>query len=161
MNPMVTMIIPVYNAQDSIRRCIESVLNQGYMDFELLLIDDGSTDASGEICEEYQKKDSRVQVIHKENTGVSDTRNLGLKKAKGQYIQFLDSDDWITPDATSLMVRAAKESGCDMVIADFYRVIGERLSHKGDIEKDGVLTLGKRTKIGIFEKFPIVSDTWV
>ena len=141
MNPMVTMIIPVYNAQDSIRRCIESVLNQGYMDFELLLIDDGSTDASGEICEEYQKKDSRVQVIHKENTGVSDTRNLGLKKAKGQYIQFLDSDDWITPDATSLMVRAAKESGCDMVITDFYRVIGDRLSHKGDIEKDGVLTL--------------------
>lgn len=141
MNPMVTMIIPVYNAQDSIRRCIESVLNQGYMDFELLLIDDGSTDASGEICEEYQKKDSRVEVIHKENTGVSDTRNLGLKKAKGQYIQFLDSDDWITPDATSLMVRAAKESGCDMVITDFYRVIGDRLSHKGDIEKDGVLTL--------------------
>ena len=63
MNPMVTMIIPVYNAQDSIRRCIESVLNQGYMDFELLLIDDGSTDASGEICEEYQKKDSRVQAV--------------------------------------------------------------------------------------------------
>ncbi len=141
MNPVVSMIIPVYNAQDSIRRCVESVLNQGYTDFELLLVDDGSTDSSGEICEEYKQKDSRVKVIHKENTGVSDTRNMGLKEAKGQYIQFLDSDDWITPDATNLMVRAAVESSCDMVIADFYRVIGERLSHKGDIDKDGLLTL--------------------
>ena len=141
MNPTVSIIIPVYNAENSIRRCVESVLNQGYTDFELLLIDDGSTDSSGEICEEYKRKDSRVKVIHKENTGVSDTRNMGLKKAEGQYVQFLDSDDWITPDATNLMVRAAVESGCDMVIADFYRVIGDRLSHKGDIDKDGALTL--------------------
>lgn len=141
MSPIVTIIIPIYNAEAALYRCIDSVLNQEYTDFELLLVDDGSTDSSGEICDEYEKKDSRVRVIHKNNTGVSDTRNIGLKQASGKYIQFLDSDDWITQDATGLMVRAAEESGCDMVITDFYRVIGDRVSHKGDIEKDGILTL--------------------
>ena len=141
MMPTVTIIIPVYNAEASIHRCVDSVLGQEYTDFELLLVDDGSTDHSGKICDEYGKQDSRVRVLHKENTGVSDTRNLGLEHACGEFIQFLDSDDWITPDATGLMVRAARESGCDMVITDFYRVIGERVSRKGDIEKDGILTL--------------------
>lgn len=141
MDPMVSIIIPVYNAEKSLRRCVESVLNQGFQDFELLLVDDGSRDASGEICDEYAKKDSRVHVIHKENTGVSDTRNMALNVARGTYLQFMDSDDWITPDATNLMVRAAKENGCDMVIADFYRVVGDRLSHKGDIEPGGLLSL--------------------
>ena len=140
MNPMVSIIIPVYNAEKTIRRCVDSVLNQEYKDTELLLVDDGSTDLSGQICDEYARKDSRVCVIHKENTGVSDTRNLALERARGTYLQFLDSDDWISPDATSLMVRAARENSCDMVISDFYRVVGERVSHKGDIEPGGLLT---------------------
>ena len=140
MNPMVSIIIPVYNAEKTIRRCVDSVLNQEYKEIELLLVDDGSTDSCGQICDEYARKDSRVCVIHKENTGVSDTRNMALDRAKGTYLQFLDSDDWISPDATSLMVRAAGESGCDMVISDFYRVVGERVSHKGDIEPGGLLT---------------------
>lgn len=141
MEPMVSVIVPVYNAEKSIRRCAESVLNQGFRDFELLLIDDGSKDRSGAICDELAGGDPRVRVIHKENTGVSDTRNLALDQARGKYIQFLDSDDWITPDATSLLVRAAEENRCDLVISDFYRVVGGRLSHKGDIETDGVLSL--------------------
>lgn len=140
MNPMVSIIIPVYNAEKTIRRCVDSVLNQEYKETELLLVDDGSTDLSGQICDEYARKDSRVCVIHKENTGVSDTRNMALDRARGTYLQFLDSDDWISSDATSLMVRAAGESGCDMVISDFYRVVGERVSHKGDIEPGGLLT---------------------
>lgn len=140
MNPMVSIIIPVYNAEKTIRRCVDSVLNQEYKETELLLVDDGSTDLSGRICDEYAGKDPRVCVIHKENTGVSDTRNLAVDRARGTYLQFLDSDDWISSDATSLMVRAAEESGCDMVISDFYRVVGERVSHKGDIEPGGLLT---------------------
>ena len=115
-------------------------MNQEYTDYELLLVNDGSTDASGDICEEYGDRDSRVIVIQKENTGVSDSRNRALDRARGKYLQFLDSDDWITPDATRLFVRAAEEYGCDMVISDFYRVVGERLSPKGDIEEEGVLT---------------------
>lgn len=78
-------------------------------------------------------------MIHKENSGVSESRNMAIAQAHGEYLQFLDCDDWITPDATKLLVRAAKEEQADLVIADFYRVIGERLSHKGDIEIDGVM----------------------
>lgn len=140
MRPMVSIIVPIYNAENYLRRCVDSILNQEYTDFELLLVNDGSTDASGDICEEYGDQDPRIIVIQKENTGVSDSRNRALDRARGKYLQFLDSDDWITPDATRLFVRAAEEYGCDMVISDFYRVVGERLSTKGDIEEEGVLT---------------------
>ena len=140
MRPMVSIVVPIYNAENYLRRCVDSILNQEYTDYELLLVNDGSTDASGDICEEYGDRDPRVIVIQKENTGVSDSRNRALDRARGKYLQFLDSDDWITPDATRLFVRAAEEYGCDMVISDFYRVVGERLSTKGDIEEEGVLT---------------------
>ena len=140
MRPMVSIIVPIYNAEQYLRRCVDSILNQEYTDYELLLVNDGSTDASGDICEEYRDRDPRVIVIQKENTGVSDSRNRALDRARGKYLQYLDSDDWITPDATRLFVRAAEEYGCDMVISDFYRVVGERLSPKGDIEEEGVLT---------------------
>ncbi|MCI7734544.1 MAG: glycosyltransferase [Dysosmobacter sp.] len=140
MAPTVSIIVPVYNAEKTIGRCIDSILGQQYTDFELLLVDDGSKDGSGAICDSYALADSRVQVIHKENTGVSDTRNIGISRARGVYLQFLDSDDWITPDATKLLVEAAGEHNCDLVISDFYRVVGERVSRKGDIDEDRVLT---------------------
>lgn len=139
MNPTVSVIVPVYNAEDYLKRCVDSILGQEYRDFELLLVNDGSTDASGSICDEYASRDKRVYVIHKANSGVSDTRNMAITHAKGTYLQFVDSDDWLTPDATKLMVRAAAEHKCDLVITDFYRVAGERVSHKGDIEEDGVM----------------------
>lgn len=140
MSPTVSIIVPVYNAERTIGRCIDSILNQEYCDFELLLVDDGSTDNSGAICDAYAAKDSRVQVFHKENTGVSASRNLALNRAKGIYLQFLDSDDWITSDATSSLVRAMESTPCDMVISDFYRVVGERVSQKGDIDDDGMMS---------------------
>ena len=140
MNPTVSIIVPVFNAEKYINRCIDSILCQEYTDFELILADDGSTDASGEICDSYAAGDSRVKVFHKPNTGVSDTRNFALKQARGTYLQFVDSDDWITPDATKLFVRAAIENQCDMVIADFYRVVGKRVSPKGDIDEEGLLS---------------------
>ena len=139
MTPMVSMIVPVYNTEKTLSRCIDSILNQTYRDFELILLNDGSTDTSGEICDAYAKKDSRVRVVHKENTGVSDTRNRGIDLARGEYLQFLDSDDWITPDATALFVRTATEQQCDMVISQFYRVIGEHVSQKGAIDEDGLM----------------------
>lgn len=140
MKPAVSIIVPVYNAQKTVGRCIESITGQEFQDFELILVDDGSKDESGAICDAYAQKDSRIRVIHKENSGVSDSRNLALDEAKGEYIQFLDSDDWITTDATSLFYRAATEHHCDMVISDFYRVIGQRVSHKGDIDDDVIMT---------------------
>ena len=92
---MISVIVPIYKAEKYLHRCIDSILTQSYTDFELLLIDDGSPDNSGAICEEYALRDSRVRVFHKENGGVSSARNLGLDKAQGEWISFVDSDDWI------------------------------------------------------------------
>ena len=140
MNPSVSIIVPVYNAEAALRRCIESILHQTCGDFELLLVDDGSTDSSGAICDEYAAQDTRIRVFHKENGGVSAARNLALDNAAGQYLQFLDSDDWVTPDATRLFLRTAREQNADLVISDFYRVVGDRVSVKGDIEETEVLS---------------------
>ncbi len=136
----VSIIVPVYNAQDTIHRCVDSILNQEYSDFELILVNDGSKDLSGSICDEYATRDARVTVIHKENTGVSDTRNVGIEAAEGEYLQFVDADDWITADATKLMVREATGRNCELVITDFYRVVGKRASHKGSIKEEGEMT---------------------
>ena len=91
----VTVIIPVYNSEKHISKCIESVLSQTYKDIEIILVNDGSKDSSGEICENYKSKDNRVQVFHRENSGVSASRNYGISKSSGKYICFIDSDDWI------------------------------------------------------------------
>ena len=140
MLPTVSIIVPVYNAQNTLRRCIGSILSQTYPHFELLLVDDGSQDDSGAICDEYAEKDNRIKVFHNENSGVSSSRNFALDHAQGEYIQFLDSDDWITPDATQKLVRSAVEYNCDLVISNFYRVVDDRVSVKGDIEDEGILT---------------------
>lgn len=97
-NPMISIIVPVYNAESYLRRCVDSILAQTYTDFELLLIEDGSDDTSGEICEEYASKDNRIRVFHKENGGVSSARNLGIANARGGYITFCDSDDYVGED---------------------------------------------------------------
>lgn len=140
MNPKVSIIVPVYKAEAFLSRCVDSILNQEYRDFELLLVDDGSPDSSGEICDNYAANDSRIRVIHQQNSGVSAARNHAIDEARGTYLQFLDSDDWITPDATKLLVRSAEDFQADLVIADFYRVIGDRVSHKGDIDEDEVIS---------------------
>lgn len=140
MEPCVSIIVPVYNAEATLRRCVESVLNQEYTDFQLILADDGSQDGSGAVCDAFARLDSRVKVLHKANTGVSDTRNQAISIAQGRYLQFLDADDWITPNATKLLVRTAEEHHCDLVVSNFYRVVGERVSPKGDIDENGPLT---------------------
>ena len=94
-NPKISVIIPVYNAESTLRRCVDSFLAQTFTDFECLLINDGSKDRSGEICDEYVARDSRVKVFHKENGGVSSARNVGLDNATGEWIAFVDSDDWV------------------------------------------------------------------
>lgn len=130
VSPTVSIIVPLYNAENVISRCIDSILKQNYNDFELLLVDDGSQDTSGSICDKYAQKDDRVRVIHKQNTGVSDSRNIAIQQARGTYLQFVDSDDWIAPDATGLLVSAAQAYSCGLVVSDFYRVIDNRIAHK-------------------------------
>ena len=121
---MISIIIPVYNIEKYIEKAILSVVNQTYPDFELLLVNDGSTDSSYEICKKWEKKDSRIQVINKENGGVSSARNLGMELAKGDYLFFLDGDDWIREDCLEkLMFHMTPET--DLVISDYQEVDDE------------------------------------
>ena len=103
MNPEISIIVPVYNVEKYLKRCIDSILNQSFTDFELILVDDGSTDNSGKIIDEYTIKDERIKVIHKENGGQGSARNRGLDIAKGNYIGFIDSDDWIHKDMYKIL----------------------------------------------------------
>ena len=95
MEELISVIVPVYNVEKYLNRCVESIMNQTYKNLQIILIDDGSNDRSGKICDEYAEKDKRIEVIHKENAGVSAARNKGLDKAKGEWITFVDADDWI------------------------------------------------------------------
>lgn len=132
--PLVSIIIPVYNSEATLRRCVDSVLNQDYRNTEVFLVDDGSQDGSLDICLEYAVKDPRVKVIHKTQSGVSDSRNMAMDQARGVYLQFVDSDDWISQDATSLMANAAEHTKCDLVVTHFFRVKKKRMRKKGHIE---------------------------
>ncbi len=136
----VTIIIPIYNAEMYLKRCLDSVIGQSYPKLEILLVNDGSRDNSLAICEEYERKDERVLIIDKENTGVSDSRNVAMAAATGKYLQFMDSDDWLTPDATEKMVTLAEMTGCDLVIGDFYRVDGERFALKEHIDETKIMS---------------------
>lgn len=107
--PIISVIIPVYNVEQYLNQCIDSVLNQGVEDIEIILVNDGSTDNSGNICDEYAKKDSRIIVIRKENGGLSDARNYGINKAKGKYILFLDSDDFWMENSLKEIYEISKE----------------------------------------------------
>lgn len=119
-NPKISVIVPVYNVEKYLCRCIDSILSQSFKDFELLLVDDGSTDRSGAICDEYVKKDLRVRVFHKENGGVSSARQFGIEKSVGEYSIHVDSDDWIEKDMFNDMYSEALSTGSDIVTADYY-----------------------------------------
>lgn len=108
MRPKISVIVPVYNTEKYLDRCIQSILAQTYTDFELLLVDDGSTDSSGAICDKYAEQDSRVRVFHKENGGVSSARNQGLDNAKGEWITFVDSDDWVDREFFNILSKSSK-----------------------------------------------------
>lgn len=115
---MISVIMPVYNTKQYLEQAIESVLFQTFQDWELILVDDGSTDGSGEMCDQYVKEDSRIRVIHQENKGLSRARNIGVQFATGEYIQFLDSDDWLYPETLKTAYETAVSSDSDMVIFD-------------------------------------------
>lgn len=119
---MISIIVPIYKVEKFLSKCIESILNQTYSDFELILVDDGSPDKCPEICDEYAAKDHHIVVIHQKNSGVSAARNAGLKIAKGQYIGFVDPDDFIAPDMYEKMVQAMETSEVELVVCgyDYY-----------------------------------------
>ncbi|MEG0087047.1 MAG: glycosyltransferase, partial [Niameybacter sp.] len=117
--PTLSIIVPVYNVEKYLPKCIESILAQSFTDFEVILIDDGATDKSGEICEEYANKDTRIKIIHKENGGLSSARNAGIELSNGNYIGFVDSDDFIHPQMYEILLREARSSNSDVVICRY------------------------------------------
>lgn len=123
MNPYLSIIIPVYNVEEYLGPCIDSVLNQNFTDFQVILVNDGSKDRSADICEHYALQDSRVKVIHQLNAGVSVARNVGILAARGTYITFVDSDDWIATKMYDSMVNVInKEEHIDVIMCDFINV---------------------------------------
>lgn len=115
-NPKVTVVLPIYNVEKYLNRCIQSVVNQSYNNLEIILVDDGSTDRSGTLCDEWEKKDSRIRVIHKKNAGLGEARNSGIDSSTGQYICFFDSDDYIRLDAIDTAVTCARNNSSELVI---------------------------------------------
>ena len=114
----ISVIVPIYNTEKYLARCIESILCQTYTNLEIILVDDGSTDKSGDICDFYARKDNRVKVVHKENGGAAAARNFALNMVTGQYIGFVDSDDYIEPIMYQSMIQIAEEYDCDVVMCD-------------------------------------------
>ena len=117
MWPLISVMIPVYQVREYLPQCLDSVVHQTYQNLEIILIDDGSTDGSGEICDEYAKRDRRIKVIHKENGGLVSARKVGLQSAKGELAAYVDSDDWIDPDAYQTMYQIMERNGADVVVA--------------------------------------------
>ena len=117
---LISVIIPVYNVEQYLNRCVDSVINQTYKNLEIILIDDGSTDNSGKICDEYALKDNRIKIVHKQNAGVSSARNEGLKIAKGDYVGFVDSDDYIEKDMYEVLHNSLIENKTEISCCDFF-----------------------------------------
>lgn len=151
--PLITVIVPLYNVEQYLRRCIESIICQTYDNLEIILVDDGSQDQSGVICDEYAFKDKRIKVIHQNNAGVSEARNAGIDNANGNYIQFVDGDDWIERDACKKALDIAIEQNADIVWFGFREVFpkGKIVVWGKDLsgEQDKKEMMGDLLRLGI------------
>ncbi|MCL2024064.1 MAG: glycosyltransferase [Oscillospiraceae bacterium] len=120
MEGLISVIVPVYNVESYLGKCLDSIVEQSYQNLQIILVDDGATDSSGQICDEYAARDGRIQVIHKPNGGLSSARNAGLDSARGQFIAFVDSDDFIARDMYEQLHRAAVENNADIAVCAYY-----------------------------------------
>ena len=142
--PLLSIIVPVYNVQDYLEECCNSIINQKYLNIEILLIDDGSTDNSGEICDYFGEKYSNIRVFHRENEGLAATRNFGIAQAQGQYLGFVDSDDWIYENMYSDMMKIVLEKTAQIVCCNFDLEIDKRIIKRG---KNGIDIYNKNEAI--------------
>lgn len=140
---ILSIIVPVYNTEKYLKQCIDSIISQSYTDMEIILVDDGSTDGAGNICDEYQRIDNRIKVIHQENKGLISARYTGVQNAEGKYIGFVDSDDWIAADMYERLMTVAEAEQCAIVSMGYTAVIGERLQEEDDATLFGIYEKGK------------------
>ena len=124
-NPLISVIVPVYNVEKYLKKCIQSIINQTYKNLEIILVDDGSSDNSGKICDEFAQKDNRIKVIHKTNGGLSDARNAGLDVMSGEWVSFVDSDDFVSPYYIENLHYLVNKYDVDMAITSFVRFFNE------------------------------------
>lgn len=155
--PLISVIVPIYNAEKFLHYCIDSILNQSFVDFEILLVNDGSTDNSGKICDKYAEKDTRVKVIHKQNGGVSSARNAGIEAAQGEYICFVDSDDYLESNYLKELIETKKKyPDFDNVWCGFQTVEDYYNNNKKayDVERDNDYSFSDLNSImDLFEKW--------
>jgi glycosyltransferase involved in cell wall biosynthesis len=132
--PIISIIVPVYKCERYLPKCLDSILSQSFTDFELILVNDGSPDGSGKICDFYSQKDKRIKVIHKSNGGASTARKLGVENANGKYIGWVDADDYIAPDMFSLLYNLSECHNADISECQYYMVSGEQMTRSGEEE---------------------------
>lgn len=155
-----SVIIPIYNVEKYLKECLDSVVNQTLGDIEIILVDDGSPDNSGKICDEYAKKDNRIKVIHKENGGLGNARNVGIDYATGEYIGFVDSDDWVDLNFFETLYNEAKRTNADISVGNFKKIkLGKLkpLPYKYDIKNYKDIKLIKQVGIGLFPYFDLAT----
>ncbi len=148
--PKISVIIPVYNVEQYINKCIKSILDQTFSDFEILLIDDGSDDLSGKICDEYILVDKRIKTFHKKNEGVSSARNLGLKNAIGEWITFIDPDDWIEKDCFKTILAQAEKKDLDCIQFSYKRIDSKGTVFETNTNQTAVSNLDEYIKTNAF-----------
>lgn len=136
VNDLLSIVVPTYNVDKYLTRCLDSLLNQTYNNIEVIVVDDGSTDSSGVIAERYKKIDGRVKVIHKENGGLSDARNVGIKASKGKYIAFVDSDDFIEPDIYEKSMLKIKNANADILVFEIIKNYSSGIIKKFKLDKE-------------------------
>lgn len=166
--PLFSIIVPVYNVEKYINKCVNSILEQTFTDFEIILVDDGSPDNCPAICDEYAKKDARVKVIHKKNGGLINARKSGLEIAGGEYIGFVDGDDWIEPDTYENFAKMIKKYAPDIVLSDFYFDNGKGLANSNQLFEQGFYDKSalkeklypKMLFSGIYYKFGVNPCCW-
>ena len=159
-NELISIIVPIYNTEKYLRQCLDSILNQTYTNFEVLLVNDGSTDSSGMICQEYVENDSRFRYFEKENGGVSSARNLGLERSGGAYITFIDSDDWVEPNYLDVLYTALKENDTDVAISTYKRFAQDGVFYLRSYsrEDDEFLNIGTRSRDSFLEILPRLGE---
>lgn len=148
--PLISIIIPVYNVEEYLPKCLDSVVEQTYKNIEIICVDDGSTDSSGNICEEYGKKDARIRVIHKENGGLSSARNVGLKAINGEYVMFIDSDDWIDIGTCECCINILERYDVDLILWSYVREYENNVKLKRLFKHGSKYFDNKETKDKIF-----------
>lgn len=158
MDALISVIVPIYNVEKYLKQCIESIINQTYKNIEILLIDDGSTDNCGKICDEYEKKYNKIKVFHKENGGLSDARNYGIERANGDYITFIDSDDNVTDDYVEYLYNLICKYDAKMSIASYSVVSHEKVIDLSKGFKEELLTTEEALRRMLSEKGFTVSS---